>query len=101
MLRSGRGAHALGETRALRRSSAAAELCVERIEMGLLEVGRRLDAVMRILSPYRASDDELHEAYVAAHDAMGDLAATYAWVTLGSQQARPAPPARRRRPWGG
>lgn len=101
MLRSGRGAHAVGEPAASTHLREAPEFRLERIELGLLQIGRRLDVLMRTLSPYRATDDELHEAYVAAHDAMGDLAATYTWLTLGSRQARPAPPARRRRPWGG
>jgi hypothetical protein len=107
LLRSGRGRAEYADdpveplTPAPRRPADTTEFFAERIELGLLQVGRRLDTVMTVLAPYRTTDDELHTAYAEAHDALGDLAATYTWVTLGR---RPAPPARRgprRRPSGG
>ncbi len=107
MLRSGRGAArapARGRDQrapALRRPEEPTEFFAERIELGLIQVGRRLDAMMSVLTPYRTDDGDLQRAYTEAHDALGDLAATYTWVTLGSRPAPPAPPARRRRPWGG
>ena len=111
LLRSGRGADADADGPVeplapvpFRPEGAAEDLSeyfAERIQLGLIQVGRRLDAVMTALAPYRTADDALDAAYVEAHDALGDLAATYTWVTLGR---RPAPPARRgprRRPSGG
>ena len=74
----------------------------ERVEIGLRQAGHRLQSAMSTLARYRESDDEvLRSAYTDVHDALTDLAATYTWVTLGRRPARPAPPARRRRPWGG
>jgi len=83
------------------RPSGTEEYFAERVQLGLLQVGRRLDTVMTVLAPYRTSDDDLRTAYVEAHDALGDLAATYTWVTLGRRPAPRARPARRRRPSGG
>src|SRR4051794_486793 len=88
MLRSGRGA---SDTRAVelprpepvrQRRPDDPDLFSERIEVSMLHVGRRLQNVLTVLSPYRQSEGELHTAYVEAHDALGDLAATYTWVTL-------------------
>ncbi len=104
MLRSGRGASGVpGVTERPPPSSEPqhSEYFEERVEYGLLEVGRRLQTVLTVLTPYRTEDGRLGTAYVAAHDALGDLAATYTWVTLERQPARPARPGRRRRPWGG
>ena len=86
MLRSGRGVASTADQRdepltpvPFRPDDSAddlAEYVAERIQLGLLQVGRRLDTVMTVLSPYRTTDEELHTAYVEAHDALGDLAAT-------------------------
>lgn len=106
LLRSGRGAvsiadDALAPLAVSRQPADTTEFFAERIELGLLQMGRRLDTLMAVLSPYRTSNDELHAAYVEAHDALGDLAALYTWVTLGRRSAARAQPARRRRPSGG
>ena len=107
MLRSGRGASAVttldlrSPEPAPRRQPPDGDYFSERVEVGLLQVGRRLQTVLTVLSPYRDGEGELRTAYVEAHDALGDLAATYTWVTLGGQQARRARPAPRRRPSGG
>jgi len=104
LLRSGRGTaeYAVDPAEPLTpvpmRPSGNEEYFAERIQLGLLQVGRRLDTVMTVLAPYRTTDDDLHTAYVEAHDALGDLAATYTWVTLGRRPAPRARPARRRRP---
>jgi hypothetical protein len=107
MLRSGRDRNASEDgserplTPATRCRPEMTELCGERVELGIRQVGLRLDTVMRALSPYRTMNEDLHQAYREVHDALGDLAATYTWVSLGSRQARPARPGLRRRPWGG
>ena len=74
----------------------------ERVELGLRQAGRRLQDAMSMLASYRESeDDRLRTAYTDVHDALGDLAATYTWVTLKNRPARPARPGRRRHPSGG
>ncbi len=107
LLRSGRGKveYAGGAVEPLTpvpmRPGGNEEYFAERVQLGLVQVGRRLDTVMTVLAPYRTTDDDLHTAYVEAHDALGDLAATYTWVTLGRRPAPRARPVRRRRPSGG
>ena len=107
LLRSGRGAAVAADDAmeplgpVLRRPPEDHEFYLGRIEVGLRQVGRRLDNLMATLAPYRSANDDLDRAFVEAHDALGDLAATYTWVTLGVRPARRALPAPRRRPWGG
>jgi hypothetical protein len=106
LLHSGRGMPgAADDARSLepvvRRPPEVKEFVAERVELGLLQVGRRLETLLHVLGPYRSADHDLGTAYGAAHDALGDLAATYTWVTLGARPAPPARPGRRRRPWGG
>jgi hypothetical protein len=106
MLRSGRDRNEAGDgpdgpLTPVPRASGSPEFWSERVELGLVQVGRRLDAVMSTLAPYRNRDDPLKAAYVEAHQALGDLAATYTWITLARRQAPPARRGRLRRPWGG
>ncbi|MEI5674613.1 MULTISPECIES: hypothetical protein [unclassified Nocardioides] len=68
---------------------------------GLEDVGHRLSVALVALGPHRESRDErLRRAYRCVHDAMGDLATVLLQVSAPSPRARPARPARRRRPWG-
>jgi hypothetical protein len=116
-LRARRGSRRCGATEVLLRSgraelpSAQALRAVarsgrtpppDRAEIAVRELGRRLGAALSLLAPYRtAPDDRLRSAYAEVHSAITELATAYVWLTLASRPARPAPPARRRRPSGG